>query len=64
MFFNTRINTISALIARPRWKRNYLKPKITICGNWLQNAGFEVGEKVEIEVYKNKIILKPLKNGN
>lgn len=61
MFFSTRINKISFQIARPRWKRSYIKPKITICGNWLQKAGFEVGKNVEIEVYQNKIILKPIK---
>lgn len=30
---------------------------MTISGNWLKDAGFETGEKVEIQVYKNKLII-------
>jgi toxic protein SymE len=57
MFFNIRKSTISALCVRPRWKKSYVKPKITISGNWLNNAGFGIGEKVKIEVFKNKLII-------
>lgn len=57
MFFSLRISTISALCVRPRWKKTYVKPKITISGNWLNEAGFEIGEKVKIEVFKNKLII-------
>lgn len=62
MFFSLRISTISALCVRPRWKKAYIKPKITISGNWLKEAGFEIGEKVEIQVYKNKLVI--VKNEN
>ena len=57
MFFSKRKSTISALCVRPRWKKSYVKPKITISGNWLKNAGFEIGEKVNIEVFENKLII-------
>jgi len=60
MFFNIRISTISALCVRPRWKKSYLKPKLNISGNWLNKAGFEVGEKVKIEVFENKLIITKL----
>ena len=57
MFFSIRVSTISALCVYPRWKKSYLKPKITISGNWLNKAGFEIGEKVKIEVFENKLII-------
>ena len=55
MFFRKR--TISALAVRPRWKKTYVTPKLTISGNWLNKAGFEVGEQVKIEVSNNKLII-------
>ncbi len=33
-------------------------PKINISGQWLKNAGFEIGQSVKIEVVKNQIIIK------
>jgi len=62
MFFNSRTAKISYLVTKALYKRK-LKPKIQISGNWLQNAGFEVGAEVEIQVFKNKLIIKPLENG-
>ncbi len=62
MFFNLRNCTISSLVVRPRWKKAYIKPKITITGNWLKDAGFQTGEKLEIQVYKNKLVI--VKNEN
>ena len=61
MFFSIRKSTISALVVRPRWKKNYLKPKISVSGLWLEKAGFEIGAELEIKVYKNKLIIEPKK---
>ena len=33
-------------------------PKINISGQWLKNAGFEIGENVKIEISQNQIIIK------
>ena len=33
-------------------------PKINISGDWLKNAGFEIGKSVKIEVSENQIIIK------
>lgn len=57
MFFSSRILTISAQFVAPKWKKKHFKPKLTISGNWMQNAGFEIGEKVKIEVFENKLII-------
>ena len=57
MFFSSRKSTISAMAVRPRWKKSYIKPKLTISGNWMQQAGFKIGEKVKIEVFENKLII-------
>lgn len=62
MFF--RKVKINYSVARPRWKKSYLKPKITISGNWLENAGFKVGDEINIKVENNKLILTPISNGD
>ena len=33
-------------------------PKINISGQWLKNAGFEIGQNVTIEIKTNQIIIK------
>lgn len=62
MFF--RKCKISALAVRPQWKKSYLKPKITISGNWLEKAGFNIGDEITIKIENNKLILTPLSNGH
>ncbi len=32
-------------------------PQINLSGNWLQKAGFEVGQNVKIEVQENRLII-------
>lgn len=44
------------MFAKAQFKRS-LKPKLTISGNWMQKAGFEIGSKVNIEVFENKLII-------
>ncbi len=64
MFFSSRTIKVSCIVAVPRWKRRYLKPKITISGNWLEKAGFSVGELINIEVHEDKLIIKKLTSQN
>lgn len=39
-------------------KSNKQTPKIILSGEWLKNAGFEIGNSVKIEVKQNQIIIK------
>ncbi|MFY0481462.1 SymE family type I addiction module toxin [Flavobacterium sp. PLA-1-15] len=55
-FFSSRKLTVSAFLAKAQFKRS-LKPKLTISGDWMQKAGFGIGEKVKIEVFENKLII-------
>lgn len=47
---------------QPLYKKNQfsktVKPKLTLSGDWLQKAGFNIGESVNIEIQKNKLIIK------
>lgn len=63
MFFSSRTAKISYLFKKAQFKES-IKPKIQISGDWLQKAGFEIGAEVEIRVFKNKLIIEPLKNGS
>ena len=40
-------------------RKESIKPKIFISGDWLTSAGFEIGQSIKIEVHKNKLILTP-----
>ena len=56
----TRILTIQSDI---RYGMNYLYkeiPKLRLTGIWLAQAGFKPGEKVQVEVKPNQIVLKPI----
>lgn len=39
--------------------RRYSKlfPSLTLSGNWLHEAGFEIGQDVRLQIEKNKIII-------
>jgi toxic protein SymE len=63
MYFKSRTAKISYLLAKAQFKRS-LKPKITVSGDWLEIAGFKIGAEVEIQVFKNKLIIQPLHDGN
>ncbi len=40
-----------------RWKDHYTVPEIRLEGLWLEQLGFEKGNRVLIEQKKNKLIL-------
>lgn len=39
------------------WQGKKQVPKINISGDWLKNAGFEIGENVKISISNNQIII-------
>jgi hypothetical protein len=59
-FFNVRTLTVSSLFTKPLWSKPKLKPKLTIQGDWMQKAGFEIGERVTISVSQNLLIIQKL----
>lgn len=44
------------------WQGKKQVPKINISGAWLQNAGFEIGDNVTVEITPEKITI--LRNDN
>jgi toxic protein SymE len=46
------------------FKKPILKPKLILSGDWLQRAGFEIGENVIISVSNNLLIIEKLDNEN
>lgn len=36
-------------------------PELRLCGVWLEQSGFKVGEQVEITIRDQEIIIKPLR---
>lgn len=50
---NFKILKISYLFANKK-----AVPKIDLSGQWLKNAGFEIGQNVKIEVSENQILIK------
>lgn len=47
----------------PVWKRGYddyePAPWIRLSGQWLREAGFEISDKVRVEVHKEKLVITP-----
>lgn len=35
-------------------------PALRLCGIWLEQSGFEIGEQVQITIRDQEIIIKPL----
>lgn len=61
----SKINTISSRsVIRTPMGTKYLVykqvPAITLSGVWLQEIGFQTGNKILVESMKNKIIIKTL----
>jgi hypothetical protein len=57
-FFSIRKLTISSQYVKNLWKKPTIKPKLTISGEWMKKAGFEIGEKVTVSVSKNLLIIQ------
>lgn len=39
------------------WQGKKKVPKINISGEWLKNAGFEIGENVKVEIRNKQLII-------
>lgn len=57
MFFKeVRTLRISSLFVKSKWKKS-IKPRLILSGDWLAQAGFNVGEQVTITVNNNQITI-------
>jgi len=54
---NLRKIKISYQYQKTVFKKPILKPKLILSGDWLQRAGFEIGENVIISVSQNQLII-------
>lgn len=61
IFFKSRNLKISSQFVKNLWKKPTIKPKLTLSGDWMQKAGFEIGEKVTVSVSKNILIITKYK---
>jgi len=52
---------ISAMLVRNRWSRKH-KPKLTLSGDWMHEAGFKIGLQVIIEIEADRLVIKRAKN--
>lgn len=57
-FFSIRKLKISSQYKKLLWKKPTHKPKLTLSGDWMQKAGFEIGESVTISVSENLLIIQ------
>jgi hypothetical protein len=55
--FKSRTLKISSHYFKTRWQKPNHKPKLTICGKWFENAGFEIGAQIQITVSQNQLII-------
>jgi len=44
--------------------RDVVVPEIRLEGKWLEELGFNVGEEVQIEMKRNKLIITPVRKQN
>jgi toxic protein SymE len=56
MSFKSRKTSVQSFFSKSTWKRS-VKPKITISGDWLKDAGINIGDSLTIEVENNKLTL-------
>lgn len=52
--------TVSSIYCKTIFKKPIVKPKITISGDWVEKAGFEIGDKITISVSNNLLIIQKL----
>lgn len=37
-----------------------LVPELRLCGQWLEQSGFRIGEQVQVTIKNQEIIIKPM----
>jgi len=58
---NTKIFTIGYTHTKSKaTRKTKTSPKITLSGDWLKTVGFDTGQKVEVQIKKNQLIIKIL----
>lgn len=55
--FKSRTLKISSQFVKNLWSKPTINPKLTLSGKWMEEAGFLAGEKVNIEVSQNTLII-------
>lgn len=40
----------------------HIVPELRLCGLWLEQSGFKIGEQVQITVKEGQLIIEPLKD--
>ena len=54
----TRIIKLQSVYRDQKWTRQIKKvPKLTLSGNWLQNAGFLPHKKIIVEVFEGRLVI-------
>jgi antitoxin component of MazEF toxin-antitoxin module len=52
------------LKVQPKYRQltygNQLVPELRLCGLWLEQSGFKIGEQVQVTIKDHEIIIKPL----
>jgi len=52
--------TVSSSYRKRIWQKPIFSPKITISGKWLNELGFQIGDKINIETINNQLIITKL----
>ncbi len=55
---NTRKGKVQQKFVKSTWKKS-LKPILTLSGDWMKDAGFNIGTEVKIIVERNKLTILP-----
>jgi antitoxin component of MazEF toxin-antitoxin module len=53
----TRNLTVSSIFTKRKWGKSTTNPKLTIAGKWFEQAGFKIGEQIQLQVINNQIII-------
>lgn len=53
---NTRKGKVQQKLVKSTWKES-LKPILTLSGDWMKDAGFNIGTEVKIIVERNKLTI-------
>ena len=50
--------TVQAQYRTERWRETVIVPRLLICGQWFEDAGFKPGDKVKIIVQDDLLIIQ------
>jgi len=58
-FFKTSQITVQAFFAKAQFKTS-IKPRLTLSGDWISKAGFEIGDTLKVETINGKITISKI----